>query len=137
MDQFIFDSSTRSEPLQLTAPYYNAINPTTVFFSQEKVSVSVDSLGHIVFSEEGNQILASVNLPVAKDPSDYGHTAQYGNLHCAADGSTVTVFLPVYYWTDSYPHCDGESDRWSRHIDRWFRVVFDCVSRQLVILDRE
>ena len=136
MDQKTFDSRTQTEPLQLHAPYYNAILPTTIFFAQENVSAFVNSLGHIEFFDGENHTLGSVDFPVHKDPSAYGHTAQYGTVKCTADGSTVTIFLPVYYWTDSYPHCDGESDRWSRHVSRWFRVVFDCGTQQIRVLDR-
>jgi len=137
MDYKTFDSQLNTEPLVLTAPYYNAINPTIVSFPREHVQVSMDALGHIAVSDENGNPLAAIELPVSKDPSKYGHTAQYGNMRCAADGSTVTVFLPVYYWSDNYPYCDGESDRWDRHISQWFRVVFDCGTGQLTILDRD
>lgn len=136
MDHKNFDSSTKSDHLQIIAPYYNAINPTTVSFEQEKISVFVNALGHIEFFDAKEQSLGFVDLPVAKDPSEYGHTAQYGTVECTADGSTITIFLPVYGWTDSYPYCDGESDRWDRYTARWFRVIFDCSTHQITILDR-
>lgn len=137
MEYKTFDSSTRTEPLELTAPYFNAILPTTVTFVREQISLFVDSLGHVEFFDAAQRSLGKVELPVHKDPSAYGHTAQYGNAKCTADGGSITLFLPVYSWTDSYPHCDGESDRWDRHVDRWFRVVFDCTSHTVSILDRE
>ncbi len=137
MEHKTFDSAAGIEYLKLTAPYYNAIVPTTVYFQQEKISVSVDSLGHIAFFDGEGHPLGSVDLPVHKDPSNYGHTAQYGEVRCGADGSTITIHLPIYYWTDNYPHCDGESDRWDRHVDGWFRVVFDCATHAIMILDRE
>lgn len=136
MDQKTFDSSKQIEQLELKAPYYNAINPTTVSFVQEKCALYVDSLGHIEFFDEENRSVGAVDLPVDKDPSAYGHSAQYGTVKCGADGSTITVTLPVYGWEDSYPHCDGESDRWSRYVARWFRVVFDCAKREITVLDR-
>lgn len=136
MDRITFNSGTQTQPLQLDAPYVNAINPTTVFFEQEKVSLFVDALGHIEFFDGEGHSLAAVELPVHKDPSAYGHSAQYGTVRCAADGAAITVFLPVYGWHDSYPHCDGESDRWDRYTARWFRVVFDCAARRIQVLDR-
>ena len=135
MDHITFDCSIRSTPLQIDAPYYNAIKDTTVCFLQENISVFVNSLGHIEFFDTEKCSLGFVDFPVHKDPSEYGHTAQYGTIKCISDGNTITFFLPVYYWTDSYPHCDGESDRWSRHISSWFRVVFDCSTQQISILD--
>lgn len=137
MEHKTYNSTGCTEPLELVAPYYNAINPTMVLFEQEQIYASVDSLGHIEFFGAEQQSLGFVDLPVHKDPSEYGHTAQYGNVRCSADGSTVTVYLPVYGWTDNYPHCDGESDRWDRYISRWFRVVFDCGTQQISILDKE
>ena len=137
MDRITFNSTERTERLTIRAPYYNAINPTTVAFAQEKVSVFVNSLGHVEFFDDEETSLGFVDIPVSKDPSEYGHTAQYGTVECSATGSTVTVHLPVYGWSDSYPNCDGESDRWSRYTSRWFRVVFDCEKRKIEILDRD
>ena len=122
--------------MEITAPYYNAICDTTVFFQQEKISVFMNSLGHIEFFDDAGNSLGFVDFPVHKDPSQYAHTAQYGTIRCSSDGKEVTVFLPVYWWSDSYPHCDGESDRWTRHIDHWFRIVFDCDARTISILDK-
>lgn len=136
MDRKTFDSSTRTERLTLKAPYYNAIVPTTVFFERESVSAYVDSLGHIEFFDGEENSLAAVDVPVAKDPSDYGHSAQYGTVECTAVNGIITFFMPVYGWEDSYPHCDGEGDRWSRYTARWFRVVFDCAAKEIAVLDR-
>ena len=137
MDYRMYDSAVEQARLLLKAPYYNAINPTTISFVQEKIAVSADSLGHIEFFDEENRSLGTVDLPVDKDPSNYGHTAQYGEIECCADGVSITLFLPIYGWDDSYPYCDGESDRWSRYISRYFRVVFDCKTQKIAILDKE
>ena len=136
MDCKTVDSETQTDRLKLTAPYYNAIDPTEICFTQEKVFVCVDSLGHIEFFDGEKHSLGFVDFPVDKDPSKYAHTAQYGGMELSADGKNVTVHLPIYYWTDSYPHCDGESDRWDRYVSRWFRVVFHCETRQITVLDK-
>jgi len=137
MDHLTFDSAVNADRLTINAPYYNAINPITVSFPQEKVSVLLNSLGHIEFFDADEQSIGFVDFPVHKDPSAYSHTAQYGTVECFANGSNITIYLPSYYWSDSYPHCDGESDRWSRHIDYWFRVVLDCESKKITVLDRD
>ncbi|MBQ8589064.1 MAG: hypothetical protein IJ486_01235 [Firmicutes bacterium] len=137
MDHKTYDSKIRSDRMKLTAPYYNSIYPTMVTFVQEKISVYADSMGHVEFCDAEEHFLGFVDFPVSEDPSKYAHTAQYGDVEVSADGSTVTVFLPIYYWTDNYPHCDGESDRWDRHVESWFRVVFDCNTRQISVLDRD
>ena len=135
MDYKVYNSAEKTDYLQINAPYYNAINQTTILFEIENISVTIDSLGHIEFFDINGNSIVFTDLPVHKDPSQYGHTAQYGEVRCSSDGEVITIFLPVYWWSDSYPHCDGESDRWSRHIDHWFRVVFNCGSKQIFIPD--
>lgn len=137
MDNKTYNSSVSNDYIEINAPYYNAINPTTVFFEQEKVYVSMNSLGHIEFYSEDESSLGFVDFPVSKDPSKYAHSAQYGTVRCSSDGKEITVFLPVYWWSDSYPHCDGESDRWTRHTERWFSIVFDCESKNISVIDKE
>lgn len=136
MERKVFDSLNCTERLKLVAPYYNAIVPTTIVFEREKVSAFVDSMGHIEIFDDKENSLAAVDVPVSSDPSEYGHSAQYGAVECAAENGVITFYLPVYGWQDHYPNCDGESDRWSRYTDRWFRVVFDCREGTLTILDR-
>ncbi len=136
MDKKVYDSAVKCDALTITAPYYNAIKDTKVFFEQEKIAVTMNSLGHIAFFNAQEELLGVVDVPVSKDPSKYAHTAQYGQVRCTADGKAITLFLPVYWWGDSYPDCDGEYDRWTRYIDYWFRIVFDCESQQISIFDR-
>ena len=137
MEQLIFNSTVNMEPLTIKAPYYNAILPTAVTFINEHTTLQIDSLGHIEFCGDDMQVLCTLDLPVHKDPTEYGHSAQYGEVKCSADGHSITLFLPIYDWEDSYPNCDGESDRWSRYIVRWFRVVYDCETSTAVVLDKE
>lgn len=136
MDRKTYDSKTGKDYIEIKAPYYNAINPTFVYFEQEKISVTMDSLGHIEFFDEDEKSLGFADFPVSKDPSEYGHTAQYGEIRISSDGNEITVHLPVYGWNDSYPNCDGESDRWTRYIGRWFRIVFDCENKKISVLDK-
>ena len=131
-----YDSAASCEPLEIKAFYYTAIEPTVVHFEQEKIFVSMDSLGHFEFVDEEQNKLAVLDYPVSKDPSEYGHSAQYGEIRCSSDGKEITIFLPVYGWEDNYPNCDGESDRWDRYISRWFRIVFNCESKEVSVLDR-
>lgn len=135
MDQKTYNSDLTQDYIEITAPYYNAINDTTVFFAQEKVSVSMNALGHIHFYDDKEASLGFVDIPVSKDPSDYAHSAQYGQIRCASDGKEITIFLPSYWWSDSYPDCDGEYDRWTRHIDHWFRIIFDCETQNISMVD--
>ncbi len=136
MDNITYNSAEKIDLLEIKAPYYNAINPTTVYFEQEKISVSMDSLGHIEFFDENENSFGFVDFPVSSDPSKYAHTAQYGEIRCLAIDNEIVIYLPVYWWSDSYPDCDGEYDRWTRHIERWFRVVFNCESKEISVLDK-
>ena len=137
MEQLIFDSAVRTDPLTIKAPYYNAILPTAVSFVREHTTLCIDSLGHIEFCGDGMPQSCTLDLPVHKDPTAYGHSAQYGEVKCASDGHTVTLYLPLYDWEDSYPNCDGESDRWSRYIVRWLCVVYDCETHTAAVLDKK
>lgn len=133
MDHKTYNSAAQSDYLKFTAPYYNAINPTTVYFEVEKVSAFVNSLGHIEFFDQENQSLGFVDVPAAKSPDMYGHSGQYGEVHYKADCETICLKLPVYGWEDGYPHCDGEYDRWTRYVIRWFYVIFDCKTQKITI----
>lgn len=126
-----FDSNTQKDYSELEAPYYNAIIPSEITFINENISATADSLGHIEFFDMERNSLGFVDYPVSKDPSEKGHTAQYGNMRCMADGKEIRFQLPIYGWEDYYPHCDGESDRWARYIAGWFSVIFDCSTHQI------
>lgn len=132
----IYNSKTRNDFLELKAPYYNAILPTTVFYENEKIFVNVDSLGHIEFFDEGKNSLGFVDVPAAESPDMYGHSGQYGEMKCGMEGENICLELPVYGWNDDYPYCDGESDRWTRYIARWFKVVFDVENRKIEIIGK-
>ena len=128
-----FNSKTDSGYQTITAPYYNAIRPTTVVFEQEGVSAFVNSLGHIEFFDAQGTSLGFVDRPAAESPELYAHSGQYGTVEYTADGREIRFRFPVYEWDDFYPHCDGESDRWNRRTVRHFSVVFNCGSKAIRI----
>ena len=130
-----FNSKLQTTFCEIVAPYYNAIRPTKVLFEHEKVSVFVDSLGHIEFCNLDNNLLATIDLPVSKDPSEKAHTAQYGTVRCGIDEEQICVYLPIYSWTDHYPDCDGEFDRWSRHLERWFKVIYNRETNKIAVIN--
>lgn len=121
--------------MKLEAPYYNAIETTEITFENEKIIAYADSLGHIEFFDLEMNTLGFVDVPVSKDPSEKGHTAQYGDMECYVDSAKIVFRLPVYGWEDNYPHCDGEFDRWDRYVARWFSVLFDCETKEIKIAD--
>ncbi|MBR2640524.1 MAG: hypothetical protein IKD39_08175, partial [Oscillospiraceae bacterium] len=82
------------------------------------------------------ELLHSLDFPVSKDPSEYGHSTQYGEIRCVVVEKEIILYIPVYGWNDSYPYCDGESDRWQRYIARWFRIVFNCKTGEISVLDK-
>ena len=132
-----YNSNERTDYLKMNAPYYNAIESTKITFGVEEIVATIDSLGHIEFFDMEENSLGYVDFPVSKDPSEKGHTAQYGDAQCCANGSEIRFQLPVYGWEDNYPHCDGESDRWDRYIARWFEVIFDCNTKQISVVGNE
>ena len=83
------NSNEQKDYINLVAPYYNAINPTKIFFEKEKVIATIDSLGHIEFFDMEENSLGFVDFPVSDDPSEKGHTAQYGNAKYLADDNKI------------------------------------------------
>ena len=134
MYETTYNSDVQKEFKTIDAPYYNAIVTSEITFEKEQVVATIDSLGHIEFFDLEKNSLGFVDVPVSKDPSEKGHTAQYGDARYSSDGKVICFELPVYGWEDSYPHCDGESDRWSRYVARWFSVVFDCDEKKISII---
>ena len=137
MDNKVFNSNTQTDYLELIAPYYNAINPTKIFFEEERIYAYVDSLGHVEFYNATENSLGYVDVPVAKDPNDYAHSAQYGKVEIKASDDIITIHLPVYTWDDNYPHCDGESDRWDRRTIGCFDILFDCNAHKITVTDKQ
>lgn len=131
-----YNSKVATEYMKLEAPYYNAIETTEVTFENENIIAYADSLGHIEFFDVEKNSLGFVDVPVSDDPSEKGHQAQYGDMLCGVEENMICFRMPVYDWDDYYPNCDGESDRWKRIITRWFRIVFDCDTQKISILDR-
>lgn len=136
MDHITYDSSVKSDDIKIEAPYYNAIRPTKISFVREHISALVDSLGHVEFLDSEDRSLGFVDVPAAEAPDLYAHSGQYGTVWCSAQGDELRIRLPIYQWEDDYPHCDGESDRWTRRTIRHFQVVFNCKTLELSLRDR-
>ena len=96
----------------------------------------MDSLGHVEFYDQAGCSLGFVDVPAAESPDMYGHSGQYGEVRCMANGNAVRFCMPIYEWDDYYPHCDGEGDRWNRREVRSFDVVFDCRTKAISIEGR-
>lgn len=136
MVEMSYNSVKQTDYAALHAPYYNAIRDTEILFEEEKIIATVNSVGHIEFFDEEKQSLGAVDIPAAESPDMYAHSGQYGEVRYKAEKDVISFELPLYRWEDSYPHCDGESDRWSRYVVRWFHVVFDVKTKQIAIPDR-
>ena len=56
----------------------------------------------------------SVDLSLIADVLDKYAAVKGSLITTTEDG--IRFQFPEYPWTDHYPHCDGESDRWDAHI---------------------
>lgn len=97
--------------------YYGFVENTEVFFTGEKVYLTVENTGKIVFTNaDGKQLAETFVMPDT-------HNNKHDNAWCKAEDGKIHLFLPVVAYEDNYPHCDGEYDRWSE-----VYIGYNCVT---------
>lgn len=136
MDHKVYNSTAMSGSLCISSGNRYDIDATSVYFEEEKITVTVDSYGHIEFFEGDDQSksLDAVHVPASgtqEDPID-----RYGKVELKKDGNTILLELPRYRWEDNYPHCDGEYDRWDRYTKGSFQVIFDLETKKITVEGR-
>ena len=84
---------------------------TSFFFEKANLRVDIHCCGSFTFYSADGAKLETFRLR----PMDTGRECYMDVLITAADDAVI-FRLPEYRWIDHYPHCDGESDRWSTEI---------------------
>ena len=85
---------------------------TTVFFFEKAgFGAVINCNGTFTFYKPDGEELETLK---AKPMSD--GRGCYMDVLITTDGDRVIFRLPDYIWYDSYPDCDGESDRWDAKI---------------------
>ena len=104
---------------------------TYILFEKAGFYVNIHNKGTFTFCAPDYRKLAVIQAR----PMDSGRGC-YMDILITTTEDGIRFQFPEYTWTDHYPHCDGESDRWDRYISRWFRIVFNCESKEAAVLDR-
>ncbi len=96
------------ERFHLSCGFYT----TTYFcFKKAKFSVAIDCSGAFTFYNADEVKIETIKTK----PMKSGRHCYMDVLITTTDDG-VLFRLPDYSWTDNYPYCDGESDRWDAEI---------------------
>ncbi len=109
MESIVFDSRESREPkvFSIACGY---ISTTWFDFVSEGVKAKIEAKGHVEFYR-GDELMEAYDVP----RPDSGREL-FMHVRCSVSDDSVILEFPVYSWTDNYPHCDGESDRWDAEI---------------------
>lgn len=123
MESIVFDSRESHEPkvFSIACGY---ISTTWISFVSEGVTAKIEAKGHVEFYR-GDKLLETYDVPRPKDGREL-----FMHVRCSVSDDSVILGFPVYSWTDNYPHCDGESDRWDADIIGYNDLIFDLVSER-------
>lgn len=104
-DHIIGVSETLNEArYHLACGYYTT---TSFLFEKANFSVVIDCCGDFTFYTVGGEKIETIKAKRMLDGRE-----RYMDVFISTTEDGVTFKLPDYQWTDYYPHCDGESDRW-------------------------
>ena len=84
---------------------------TSFLFEKAGVAVVIDCKGSFTFYSADGEKTETFNAK----PMDGGRE-HYEDVFITTTDAGIVFRLPDYSWTDHYPNCDGESDRWSCRI---------------------
>lgn len=84
---------------------------TTFLFEKANFAVFIHNKGTFTFYTVDGQKIETVKAK----PMESGRGC-YMDVLITTTEEGVHFKLPDYQWIDHYPHCDGESDRWSTRI---------------------
>ena len=104
------------------------VSTTEVSFANEGIVAVVTAAGKVDFLDAARNMLASACVPADDDGRGC-----YVSLACKVEDDKIYLRFPIYSWTDHYPHCDGESDRWDARVIRYHEpIVLDVSTGTLV-----
>lgn len=96
------------ERFHLSCGFYET---TCFLFREYGFAADIHCKGEVrIYTPQGKRLLT---LPAR--PMDSGRGC-YMDILLTTTEDGIRFQFPEYTWTDHYPHCDGESDRWDAHI---------------------
>lgn len=93
------------QQVKLSCGFYET---TYILLKDEKKEVDIHCSGLIKIFDEKNKLISQT-----KAPKSEGGREIYMDVLMKVEHQQVFLKFPIYEWIDHYPHCDGESDRWS------------------------
>lgn len=125
-----FKSSRHTAPqnYHLACGFYTT---TYILFEEENVLASIECTGEIKFRKPDDfSVLASATMPKQE-----GGRGIYMDVTCSRDGGHIVLQMPIYSWTDHYPNCDGESDRWTTETIGFHTVRYSVETGEIAVAE--
>lgn len=97
------------------------VSQNEIVFTNENIIVTVESrTGEVKFynSEQRELLSTKVETPSSGDE-------RFSEVKCIVEGEQIKLGFPQYSYKDNYPHCDGESDRWTKTISGFEFLCYD------------
>lgn len=98
----------RDERFHLSCGFYTT---TSFLFEKANFAVVIDCKGIFTFYTAGGEKIETISAKRMESGRDC-----YMDVLITTTDDGVEFRLPDYSWTDNYPYCDGESDRWDAEI---------------------
>jgi hypothetical protein len=118
--EVVFDSvsSGRGESIGLACGY---VSLNQITFINEKIIVNIEAkTGAITFCDLASNELLSTTIETPASGDD-----KYSEVACSVEGEQIKLGFPQYTYKDNYPHCDGESDRWTKIVSGFRYLCYD------------
>lgn len=104
------------------------ISLNEIAFTNENIIVNIESrTGEIEFYDlKSNKLLSyKVETPSSGDE-------KFSEIQCIVVDGQIKLGFPQYIYKDNYPHCDGESDRWSKEISSFSFLCYDFRNNRIL-----
>ncbi len=119
-NKLIFDSLNHpdGEMINLACGY---ISLNEIVFINENIIVNIEArMGEIDFYDPDSNKLLHTKIEVPSSGDE-----KFSEIKCKVEGGQIKLGFPQYTYKDNYPHCDSESDRWTKIISGFDFLVYD------------
>ena len=127
INKLTFDSSVypNGQTLNLACGY---VSLNEITFINESIIVSIEArTGEIGFYDlESNKLLSAKMQPPATGDE------KFSEVKCSAESEQIKLGFPQYTYKDNYPHCDGESDRWTKTVSGFDYLYYDFKNNRFI-----
>ena len=122
----VIESGEALKNFHLSCGFYET---TYVLLKDEKMEIDIHYSGKITVFNEKNQVILRTEAPKSE-----GGRGIYMDCDMKVEDHKAIIHFPIYSWIDHYPHCDGESDRWSTKTMGYHLVTIDLKTLEVTIV---